>query len=214
MVCILSAFIHYYFIGNESLHRKGVPDLSLQQYSPEELQEMSLVELAYLVMNDKREALPFQQLVQEIAALANLTEEEVQARLAQFYTDLNIDGRFICVSENRWGLRSWYPYDQTEDENVTTFKPKKKKKALDEYEDYDEIIDEEELDYDDLDDYDDVEDVDLDDELLDEEEFDLDEADEFEDELLDEEFDLGDEELEEELDDELLDIDETEEEEE
>ncbi|MCZ0754056.1 DNA-directed RNA polymerase subunit delta [Anoxybacillus sp. J5B_2022] len=187
--------------------------MSLQQYSPEELQEMSLVELAYLVMSDKKEAMPFPQLVQEIAALANLTEDQVQARLAQFYTDLNIDGRFICVSEDRWGLRSWYPYDQTEDENVTTFKPKKKKKLDDEYEDYDEIIDEEELDYDVLDDYDDVEDV-LDDELLDEEEFDLDDADELEDELLDEEFDLGEEELEEELDDELIDdFEETEEEE-
>ncbi|MBB5324027.1 DNA-directed RNA polymerase subunit delta [Anoxybacillus tepidamans] len=190
--------------------------MSLQQYSPEQLQEMSLVELAYLVMSDKKEALPFQQLVHEIAALANLTEEEVKARLAQFYTDLNIDGRFICIGENRWGLRSWYPYDQTEDENVTTFKPKKKKKALDEYDDYDDddIIDEEELDYDDIEDYDDVEDVDLDDELLDDEEFDLDETDEFDDELLDDDFELEGEELDEELDEELLDIDETEEEEE
>ncbi len=182
--------------------------MSLQQYSPEELQEMSLVELAYLIMTDKKEALPFQQIVNEIAALVNLSEEEVRERIAQFYTDLNIDGRFICIGENRWGLRSWYPYDQTEDENVsTTVKPKKKKKALDEYDDYDEIIDEEDLDYDDLDDYEDEE-VDLEDELLDEDEFDLDEADAFDDELLDEdEFDLEDEDLEEELE-----IDETEEE--
>ncbi|WP_027408049.1 DNA-directed RNA polymerase subunit delta [Anoxybacteroides tepidamans] len=186
--------------------------MSLQQYSREELQEMSLVEIAYLIMTEKKEALPFQQLVHEIAALANLTEEEVQTRLAQFYTDLNIDGRFICIGENRWGLRAWYPYDQTEDENVTaTIKPKKKKKAVDEYDDYDEIIDDEELDYDDLDDYEDEEDVDLDDELLDEDEFDLDEADTFDDELIDDdEFDLGDEEL----DDELLEMDEAEEEEE
>jgi DNA-directed RNA polymerase subunit delta len=208
MVCILTAFIHIVSVTKSLLHRKGVPNLSLQQYSPEELQEMSLVELAYLIMTDKKEALPFQQIVNEIAALVNLSEEEVRERIAQFYTDLNIDGRFICIGENRWGLRSWYPYDQTEDENVsTTVKPKKKKKALDEYDDYDEIIDEEDLDYDDLDDYEDEE-VDLEDELLDEDEFDLDEADAFDDELLDEdEFDLEDEDLEEELE-----IDETEEE--
>jgi DNA-directed RNA polymerase subunit delta len=188
-----------------------VPDLSLQQYSPEELQEMSLVELAYLVMAERKEALLFQELVREIAALANLQEEDVKGRLAQFYTDLNIDGRFICIGENRWGLRSWYPYDQTEDENVTTIKPKKKKKVLDEYDDYDEVLDDEELDYDDLDDYEDEEDVDLDDDLLDEDEFDLDEADEFDEELLDEdEFELEDEEM----DDELLEMEEAEEEEE
>ncbi len=192
------------------LHRKGVPNLSLQQYSPEELREMSLVELAYLVMTEKKEALPFQQIVQEIAALIHLSEDEVRERIAQFYTDLNIDGRFICIGENRWGLRSWYPYDQIEEETVPTIKPKKKKKVLDEFEDYDEIIDDEDLDYDDLDDYEDEGDVDLDDDLLDDDEFDLDEADTFDDELLDEdEFDLADEEL-----DEDLDIDEPEEEEE
>ncbi len=100
-----------------------------QQYSPEELQEMSFVELANLILLDKREALPFDQLVREAAALAGISEEEMEARLAQYYTDLNIDGRFICVGENVWGLRAWYPFDQTEDETVTIVKPKKKKKS-------------------------------------------------------------------------------------
>ncbi|AEV21107.1 DNA-directed RNA polymerase delta subunit [Geobacillus thermoleovorans CCB_US3_UF5] len=75
-----------------------------QQYSPEELQEMSFVELANLILLDKREALPFDQLVREAAALAGISEEEMEARLAQYYTDLNIDGRFICVGGKRLGI--------------------------------------------------------------------------------------------------------------
>jgi DNA-directed RNA polymerase subunit delta len=175
-----------------------VPELSLEQYSQEELREMSFVELAYLVLSDKKEAVSFKQLIDEIAAILRLSEEEVRERIAQFYTDLNIDGRFICIGENRWGLRTWYPYDQTEEETVPVVKPKKKKKALDEYDDFDDI-DEDELEYDDLDDFED--DIDLDDEDIIDDEFDLDDADGFDDELLDdEEFDLGDEDLEEELD--------------
>ncbi|WP_172418835.1 DNA-directed RNA polymerase subunit delta [Geobacillus icigianus] len=173
-----------------------------QQYSPEELQEMSFVELANLILLDKREALPFDQLVREVAALAGRSEEEMAERLAQYYTDLNIDGRFICVGENAWGLRAWYPFDQTEDETVTIVKPKKKKKALgDEYDDYDGLLDEEVLDYDDLDEYEDEE-LELDeDELLEDEEFDLDEDVGFDDDILgDEEFELDDEPLDEELD--------------
>ncbi|MBA2872797.1 DNA-directed RNA polymerase subunit delta [Anoxybacillus calidus] len=173
--------------------------MSLEQYSQEELQEMSLVELAYLVLSDKKEAVSFQQLVNEIAAILHLSEEEVRGRIAQFYTDLNIDGRFICIGENRWGLRAWYPYDQIEEETAPVVKTtKKKKKVLDEYDDFDEI-DEEELEYDALDDFED--DIDLDDEDIIDDEFDLDDPDEFDEELLDdEEFDLGDEDLEDELD--------------
>jgi DNA-directed RNA polymerase subunit delta len=175
-----------------------VPELSLEQYSQEELREMSFVELAYLVLSDKKEAVSFKQLVDEIAAILHLSEEEVRERIAQFYTDLNIDGRFICIGENRWGLRAWYPYDQTEEETVPVVRPKKKKKALDEYDDFDDI-DEDELAYDDLDDFED--DIDLDETDIIDDEFDLDEADGFDDELLDdEEFELDDEDLEEELD--------------
>ncbi|MGG1754330.1 DNA-directed RNA polymerase subunit delta [Geobacillus stearothermophilus] len=156
-----------------------------QQYSPEELQEMSFVELVNLILLDKREALPFDQIVREAAALTGMAEDDIAARLAQYYTDLNIDGRFICVGENVWGLRAWYPFDQTEDETVTIVKPKKKKALDDEYDDYDE----EELELDD-------------EELLEDEEFDLDEDVAFDDEdiLDDEPFDLDDEPLDEELD--------------
>lgn len=104
--------------------------MSLQQYSQEELREMSFVELASLILSEKREALSFQQLVDEVAALIGLSEQEVKQRLAQYYTDLNIDGRFICVGENVWGLRTWYPFDQTEDETVMVTKPKKKKRLM------------------------------------------------------------------------------------
>jgi DNA-directed RNA polymerase subunit delta len=177
-----------------------VPELSLEQYSQEELREMSLVELAYLVLSDKKEAVSFKQLVNEIAAILHLSEEEVRGRIAQFYTDLNIDGRFICIGENRWGLRAWYPYDQIEEETVPVVRTKKKKKALDEYDDFDDI-DEDELEYDALDDFEDEDGIDLDDEDIIDDEFDLDDPDGFDNELLDdEEFDLGDEDLADELD--------------
>jgi len=168
---------------------------------------MSLVELAYLVLSTKREALSFQQLVNEVAALLNLSEEEVRGRIAQFYTDLNIDGRFVCIGENSWGLRAWYPYDQIEEEMAPVVRPKKKKKSAEDYDDFDDIdeLDEDDFDYD-LDEYDEeVEVLDDEDVMNDEDEFTLD--DEYDDEIIDdEEFDLDDDHLDDELE-----IDETEE---
>lgn len=186
--------------------------LSLQEYSKEQLQEMSLIEIAFELLKGRKEALPFKVIMDEITSLLELSDEQVRVKIAQFYTDLNIDGRFLGLGDNTWGLRVWYPIDQVEEEVVTDIKPKKKKakKAADdedlELDDY-EDLDEEDIDYDDIDDLDeeDILDEDDDDDLIEDEE-------EIDDDLLDkeEEFDLDEED--EDLEEDELDLDEEEEE--
>ncbi|MCP1126167.1 DNA-directed RNA polymerase subunit delta [Bacillus sp. 3103sda1] len=152
--------------------------MNLKQYSPEELKELSMIEAVHSLLEEKQQATSFHDLVQEIAQLLGLTEEQVAARIAQFYTDLNIDGRFINLGENRWGLRGWYPYEQIDEEILPQPKPKKKRKVeedeLDDYNDDEEDDFEEEAD----EDFDEVEDEDEDvedlDEILDEDDEDLD----------------------------------------
>lgn len=183
--------------------------MSLDKYSKEQLKEMSLIELAHeALIGKEKQAIPFQQLLDEIVAAVGLSQSEVKSRIAQFYTDLNIDGRFLCLGDNRWGIRDWYPVEQSEEDTITPIKPKKKKakKALDEddLEDYEDL--DEDLEYEDLDEFADEDEDDLlddeddlledDEELLvedevieDEEEFDLDEEDELEDDLEEEELD-------------------------
>lgn len=175
--------------------------LSLNQFTKEQLQEMSLIEMAYEMLNiNNKQPLSFKEIVDAISAATGHTDEEIKSRIAQFYTDLNIDGRFISLGENRWGLRVWYPIDQIEDEtvssNVKTKKKKKAKKVVDEDEDLDiEEFDEEdeELDdtEDDFDDIDDLDDVDDEEEVEDLDDTDDDDFDEDDDDLLDddEEFD-------------------------
>ena len=160
-----------------------------------------MIEVVHSLLEEKKQATLFHDLVQEIAQLLELSEEQVAARIAQFYTDLNIDGRFINLGENRWGLRGWYPYEQIDEEILPQPKPKKKRKVeedeLDDYiedadedfedadEDFDEDADE---DVDDLDeildeDDDDLEDLEDDDDFADDDELEYDESDEEEEEL-------------------------------
>ena len=179
--------------------------MSLKQYSKEQLLEMSLIEIAYDLLVEKNEPILFKDLMSEIASLQNLSKAEVQKKIAQFYTDLNFDGRFTSLGENRWGLKTWYSVDQIEEEVVHVVKPKKKKKAkkaavvVDDFDD----IEDEDLDFeDDLDDLDEDDDDDDDDDdilgtavidevLLDD---DVDDDDDLEEEIIeDEDFDLGDE---------------------
>lgn len=163
--------------------------MDFKKCSPEELKEFSMIEVVHSVLEDKRQATSFNDLVQEIAQVLGLTQEQVAAKIAQFYTDLNIDGRFINLGENRWGIRSWYPYEQIDEEILPQPKPKKKRKVEEEedFDDYEE--DEDDFDSeDDSDDEDDVEDLDEvledDDDLDDLDDDDDDDDDEFADEEL------------------------------
>ena len=146
--------------------------------------ELSMVEVAHAILEAKNEVLDFNQLLVEIQEYMELSDEALEARMARFYTDLNIDGSFISLGENRWGLRDWYPIDSIDEEIATSMedeevkKPRKKRKKVNafgteddliDYNDDDpedeELLDDEDLDSDDLDD--DM-DVDLDDEDEDE----------------------------------------------
>ncbi|MBJ8006764.1 DNA-directed RNA polymerase subunit delta [Bacillus cereus] len=170
--------------------------MNFKQYSPEELKECSMIEVVHSVLGDKRQATTFNELVQEIAQVLGLSQEQVNAKLAQFYTDLNIDGRFINLGENRWGLRSWYPYEQIDEEILPQPKPKKKRKveedgfddyieedddvedAVEDVEDLDKVLEEEDADDED----DDLDDLEEDDEDFAEEELEYDETEEEEEE--------------------------------
>ena len=150
--------------------------------------ELSMVEVAHAILEAKNEVLDFNQLLVEIQEYMELSDEALESRMARFYTDLNIDGSFISLGDNRWGLRAWYPIDSIDEEIATSMedeevkKPRKKRKKVNafgseddliDYNDDDpedeELIDDEELDSDDLDD--DI-DVDLDDDVEEEDEID------------------------------------------
>lgn len=158
-----------------------------------------MIEAVHSLLEEKQQATTFHDLVQEIAQLLGLSEEQVAARIAQFYTDLNIDGRFINLGENRWGLRGWYPYEQIDEEILPQPKPKKKRKVeedeLDDYSDDEEdnfdedadADDDADEDVDDIDeildeDDDDLEDLEDDDDFVDDDELEYDESDEEEEE--------------------------------
>ncbi|WP_226669232.1 DNA-directed RNA polymerase subunit delta [Metabacillus litoralis] len=175
--------------------------MSLKQLTDEQIKEMAMVEVAYELFIEGKKPYVFSELVEEVATLLGLTKKQVEDKIAQFYTDINIDGRFICVGENMWGLRTWYPYEQIEEEIVPVTKPKKKKSKAADDDDLEEVFDEleDDLDYDDLDDFDDSDDDEEDDDDFD----DIDDADidEDDDDLIDDDDeDLDDDEEDEEED--------------
>lgn len=159
-----------------------------------------MIEVVHSVLGNKRQATTFNELVQEIAQVLGLSQGQVNTKLAQFYTDLNIDGRFINLGENRWGLRSWYPYEQIDEEILPQPKPKKKRKVeedgFDDYIEEDDVEEEEEAEEveEDVVDLDKV----LEDEDADDEDDDLDDLEEDNEDFAEEELEYDETEEEEE----------------
>ncbi|WP_112182221.1 MULTISPECIES: DNA-directed RNA polymerase subunit delta [Paraliobacillus] len=150
--------------------------MSFDKYSREELQELSMVNLATMVLKKENKAMPYQEIYDQVIELKGFNDVMKKEYYAQFYTDLNVDGRFLTIGSGLWGLRDWYPMEKIEEEITAVPKKKKKKKAaakkkkaVVEEEDLTEIdLDFEQTDFDESDNedddesYDDDEDIDVD----------------------------------------------------
>lgn len=134
--------------------------MKLRELSRDELIEESFVDLTYAMLEETHETKTYAELITEIENLLGLSKEDMKARLVQFYTDMNIDGRFLILGENRWGLREWYPVEQIEEESAPTVKARKKKAKVAGDEDFDDmdLELEDELEFDDFDEDDDDDD--------------------------------------------------------
>jgi len=178
--------------------------MNFREMTKEQLAEESLINLAYAILNEKRASVSFNDLLTIIQELVGNSDEEMKARLLQFYTDINVDGRFLFNQETGWGLREWYKVEQIEEETAPSVKTHKKKSkaSLEDEEDLEEDLEEEDIDFDE--DYEEFVEEDLDeddeDEADDKEDIDFDEDDiEDIDEEIDEDFiDEDEDELEEE----------------
>lgn len=75
-----------------------------------------MIEVAHAILEQRGDVMDFSDLVNDIQNYLETSDSEIRDSLAQFYTDLNIDGSFISLGDNRWGLRSWYPIDSINEE--------------------------------------------------------------------------------------------------
>ena len=182
-------------------------DLNFRGLTDEQLAEESLIDLAYALLEDRKQAMPLNDLLKEIQKLNGISDEDLKSRLVQFYTDLNVEGRFLLNHENGWGLREWYKVETIEEETAPTIKSRKKKaKVADEDEELVELDEEDVLFEEDYDEFVEEDDADDAEEDIDFVEADIEDIDaEIDEELIEEEdgFIIEDEDEDEEIEEDL-----------
>lgn len=124
----------------------------------DELELLSNKDIAALILEDSKKTLNTAELFKKIIKLLELPESSFEAKIADFYTALATDKRFVLLDNGKWDLRSNHTSDKV-----------LKLKLDDEDEDEDEEKEEDEEDendYSDIeeDNYDDTEDEEYDEE--------------------------------------------------
>ncbi|SDI50992.1 DNA-directed RNA polymerase subunit delta [Dolosicoccus paucivorans] len=94
--------------------------LELEQLKGQNKEELSFIEVAYALLERQGDVVDFTELLVQIQDYLELSQDEIESKMTRFYTDLNIDGRFISLGENRWGLRAWYPIDAIDEEIISS----------------------------------------------------------------------------------------------
>src|SRR5699024_7535758 len=92
--------------------------MGLKKYTKEQIEKMPMIELANVLLAEKKEEMNFLELFQLVAEQKGFTESQKEDLLARFYTDLNVDGRFTTLGNNIWGLKRWFPVDQTSEKSL------------------------------------------------------------------------------------------------
>lgn len=125
--------------------------MELKEFNGIEKHELAPVHVAKAILDKNHEVMNFNDLLHQVADYLELDDEQLEEQIAQFYTDLNIDGRFISLGENRWGLRGWYPVDSideelTHDNDLEDIIPKQAPDGFDDIDDVEDELSEDEAD--------------------------------------------------------------------
>lgn len=119
--------------------------MELEVFAGQEKSELSMIEVARAILEQRGRdnEMYFSDLVNDIQTYLGKSDLAIRESLPFFYSDLNTDGSFIPLGENKWGLRSWYAIDEIDEEIITLEEdedgaPKRKKKRVNAFMDGDE----------------------------------------------------------------------------
>ena len=72
----------------------------------------SMIDVAYELLSAKKKAVVFLKLWEEVCQMMAFTKQQEEDNIAQFYSDLSLDDRFVNVGENKWDLRERHTYHE------------------------------------------------------------------------------------------------------
>lgn len=123
--------------------------MDLKKMTKDELELMSNKDITNLILEDSKKSMNTADLFKKIIKLLQLPESSFEKKIADYYTSLATDKRFVLLEDGTWDLRSRHTSDKvakvTDDEDEEEIEEKENEEeeeddslAEDSYDDTDE----------------------------------------------------------------------------
>ena len=86
--------------------------MSLKTMKKEELELLSNKDIAFMILEESKRKLNTADLFKKIIKLLDLPESVFEKKIADFYTALSTDKRFILLDNGKWDLRTNHTSDK------------------------------------------------------------------------------------------------------
>lgn len=79
--------------------------MKIKDYTKDELENMSYDDIAFMILNETKRKMKIIDLFSKVGKYANLSEKEIEDKIADFFEVLTLDKRFIMLDNGAWDLR-------------------------------------------------------------------------------------------------------------
>lgn len=141
--------------------------MKLNKMPKDELESYSYIELTKMILNEEKKSLNTPQIFKKICKLLDLSNEEYENKISDFYTNLTTDKSFILLNDGTWDLRDHHStqinLEETEEDDEDSLEEEEIEEEMNDMapEEYHDMDDDSEIDDTDIDDVDDLEEDDL-----------------------------------------------------
>ena len=86
--------------------------MSLKKMTKDELELLSNKDITNLILEESKKSINTAELFKKIIKFLELPESSFESKIADYYTALSTDKRFILLEDGTWDLRSRYTSDK------------------------------------------------------------------------------------------------------
>ncbi len=121
--------------------------MSLKKMNKDELELLSNKDITNLILEESKKSINTADLFKKIIKLLELPESTFEKKIADYYTSLTTDKRFIMLEDGTWDLRSRHTSDKVlkladeEDDEESEEEPKEEQEDQNEEDSYDDTDD-------------------------------------------------------------------------
>ncbi len=99
--------------------------MKLNNISKEELEAMNYDDIAYIILNEEKTKMKINVLFKKVCDALELSENDFENRIGDFFELLTTDKRFIMLEDGSWDLKELHNPkvivdDEEEDDNIIT----------------------------------------------------------------------------------------------